>query len=246
MTTQSKGTILVVDDDQDLREAIGFDLRRRNCHVLYARSGRTALDALRSEPVDLIISDVRMPDGDGVELLKTIRNDMQRMPVLMFVTGFLDLGLEEAYQLGADAVFSKPFDRSAFFAAIDYHLTPSDKRWANPPGDPATDLNIALQYSSLEDSLRRHLVNIGRGGIFVALKEGLPEIGAAVQFALSFDDGSPELSGRGIVRWSRCCDATLEKPLGCGIEFSYLDEAGRNRILEHIRSTRATAFIPWA
>jgi DNA-binding response OmpR family regulator len=245
MSPLPPAAILVVDDDPDLREAIAFDLRRRNYEVLCAASGREALEIVKARPLDMVISDVRMPDGDGIELLKELRKHHYETPVLMFVTGFADLSLEEAYQLGADAVFSKPFVRRDFFAAIEAALTPRAQRWAERPGREAAGLRVDLRFPDLNYSLAGHLLTIGRGGIFVALAERVPPEGSAVEFRVSFEHDAPDLSGSGLVRWSRGT-ASPQRPSGCGIEFSTLDEAARGRILGHIAARQPTAFIPSA
>src|SRR5665647_200205 len=112
-------TILIVDDEELLREALAFDFRRRGYNVILAGSGKEALAFLEKNHVNVVISDVRMPNGNGLELLAAIKKRNVFLPVVMLITGFADLSLEEAYNLGADAVFPKPFDRQALQAAVE-------------------------------------------------------------------------------------------------------------------------------
>lgn len=65
-------TILIVDDEEDIREIIGSYFRRTGAKILTASNGREAFEILESTPVDAVISDVCMPDVDGKELLQMI------------------------------------------------------------------------------------------------------------------------------------------------------------------------------
>src|SRR5690606_2585354 len=97
-----------VDDEKVLCDAIAFDFKRKGYNVLCAYNGGDAFKIVQSQPVDLILSDVRMPNGDGVELLTNVKNHNYAIPIVMFITGFADLTLEQAYDMGVDAVFAKP------------------------------------------------------------------------------------------------------------------------------------------
>jgi two-component system response regulator PilR (NtrC family) len=74
------GKILVVDDEQSMREFLGICLRRAGHEVTLARNGVEALDQLRGQPIDIVVSDLRMPGGvDGLGILKAIKaGEIQR------------------------------------------------------------------------------------------------------------------------------------------------------------------------
>ena len=65
--------ILVVDDERSMRELLAIVLRREGYEVLLAENGRAAVDTLEREPVDLLISDIKMPDLSGVEVLRAAK-----------------------------------------------------------------------------------------------------------------------------------------------------------------------------
>lgn len=111
-------TILIVDDEPALRNAMALDFKRKGFRVLTACNGREGLEMVKAQQVEIVLSDVRMPEGDGVELLRNIKAYSAKIPVVMLITGFADLTLKEAYDQGADAVFPKPFDRKALLEAI--------------------------------------------------------------------------------------------------------------------------------
>jgi two-component system response regulator (stage 0 sporulation protein F) len=110
--------ILIVDDELDLRELLAQMLESEGFRVSQASGGRMALEILKKESVDLVISDVRMPDGDGVELLKNIKATNPKLPLVIMITGFSDSSEAQILKLGAHAMFMKPFDTDAFSQAI--------------------------------------------------------------------------------------------------------------------------------
>lgn len=110
-------TILVVDDEEDLRNAIIFDLKRKGFHVFSAESGSKALGLIKANNIDLVISDVRMADGDGMFLLGQIQALGKKVP-LIFITGFTDYSERECLERGALRVIAKPFDRKLLLEFI--------------------------------------------------------------------------------------------------------------------------------
>jgi len=110
-------TVLLVDDDLPHRNTIAFDFKRKGFRVLQASSGNEAWAIIQSETVHLVVTDIRMPDGNGVELLSRLRERDPRLPPVILVTGYTELNLEDAKNWGAQAVFCKPFDRKALLAA---------------------------------------------------------------------------------------------------------------------------------
>ena len=103
------GRILVVDDDPDVLEVLSDDLSYAGYSVLTAQSGNAALRLLEREPVDLILSDLRMPDGDGLYLLRQVRSQDPRRPAVAIITGYDEVTREELERLGAQALFTKPY-----------------------------------------------------------------------------------------------------------------------------------------
>jgi DNA-binding NtrC family response regulator len=104
-----KPWVLVVDDDPDMREALGLSLGRMGFGVDLAHDGQMALDCLDQRPYRLVISDVKMPKLDGMSLLKQVRQVNPELPVLL-ITGFGTIGgAVEAMKYGAADYVVKPF-----------------------------------------------------------------------------------------------------------------------------------------
>lgn len=119
MKTPEQTCVLVVDDDAALCEAVAFAVTRKGYRVLKAHSGNEAAKFLRTFVVDIVISDIRMADGDGRELLNFMRETHPTLPVMIFMTGFSDITTEQALAMGAQHVLKKPFDRAELIQKLD-------------------------------------------------------------------------------------------------------------------------------
>lgn len=102
--------LLVIDDEEDLRSILSFVLANAGYNVFEATNGQEGLEVAEKNKIHAIISDIRMPKLDGVELLKKIREKNPKVPVIFLVTGFADISADEAIKLGADGFLSKPYD----------------------------------------------------------------------------------------------------------------------------------------
>ncbi|MEW6501669.1 MAG: sigma-54-dependent transcriptional regulator [Thermodesulfobacteriota bacterium] len=101
--------ILVVDDEQNMRVALFEALNRNGHEVQVAESGRMALDMMKKATPDLVISDIKMPGMDGIELLRQIKAEWPELPVVI-VTGYATVETAlEAMKRGAFDYILKPF-----------------------------------------------------------------------------------------------------------------------------------------
>ena len=102
--------LLIVDDELGMRQFLTHLFQRDGHNVRVSESGRQALEALRQEPADLIISDIKMPDMNGIELLRAARELLPEVEVIM-MTAFASVDTaREAFLLGAYDFVQKPFD----------------------------------------------------------------------------------------------------------------------------------------
>lgn len=111
-TKPSKTLILLVDDDIDLRSIIHRFLERSGFSVVAAGNGREALVRLETQRVDLMLTDLMMPEISGIELIQTVRQTSSLLPIIaMSADADLrnDRSLELAAQAGAQVVLEKPF-----------------------------------------------------------------------------------------------------------------------------------------
>jgi DNA-binding response OmpR family regulator len=101
---------VVADDEPLIRELLAERLRHYGAEVAMAENGTQALALSLERPtVDLVVSDMRMPGGDGMTFLNSLKAARKELPPFIFVTGFSDFTTEDALKAGALAVFTKPF-----------------------------------------------------------------------------------------------------------------------------------------
>ncbi len=115
------GVILVVDDDPDICAAVDAMLMDAGFQTKQAACGFDAIRIIASEQVRCVVSDIRMANGNGLELLDSLRKHNPKVPVF-FITGYDDVTEEDAIRRGAAGLFTKPFDMSSFVSTIKSSL----------------------------------------------------------------------------------------------------------------------------
>ena len=235
--------VLVVDDEVALADALCFDVEDAGYEALKAHSGNDAIALLKTRKVDLIISDVRMPNGSGLELLAEVKKGNSDEPVVLLISGFSDVKPEDAYALGAEGVFAKPFEIDLLLRQIERCLLPKERRWerVNVQGGDGTSVSLRLQ--GFEAARQAALLNLGRGGMCLELGELAPVVGSRIEFTVTFsDDRFSPMSGTGEIRW-RKVDLDGKR---CQVGFEFLSLTGESLpiILSMIESLMPKAYIP--
>jgi CheY-like chemotaxis protein len=203
---------------------------------LTAANGVEALNILKTEKIDLLLSDIRMPIMGGVELVRCIRKMDLEVPSIVFVSGFGDVDAREMYGLGVEAMMEKPLSRKDLLRALDDSLMEREQLWLTPPTRPVTQ-GLALEMESTEDARGRCQFELGRGGCYFVSDRPLIEqttIGLSIQFAkehLGFD-------ATGKVRWFD------KETLQAGMSFDYLAPECRAWVIAAIRDGTHASFIP--
>ena len=111
-------TVLVVEDERYLREALAEELLIAGAEVIEADSGSMAYDIVVENKVDVIISDWEMVEGGGLQLLDRMHSLQGPVPRMIFVTGYSDEIEKEAMSKGAAAVFPKPYSVEELIQSI--------------------------------------------------------------------------------------------------------------------------------
>ena len=114
-------TILIVDDSESIREIVKFTLEQEGYSVLEGIHGKDALKHLTGQPIDLVITDLHMPEMDGIGLIKEIRANAAytRVPILFLTTESQVAKKMEAKEAGATGWIIKPFVPAKLIAAIN-------------------------------------------------------------------------------------------------------------------------------
>lgn len=111
-------TVLICDDDQDIRRALRIYLIDAGYAVLEAENGRQALEILDREEVHLILLDIMMPEMDGVSTLSTLRGANNNIPVILLTAMSEDEDKIQGLELGADDYITKPFKVQEVIARV--------------------------------------------------------------------------------------------------------------------------------
>ncbi|HTV90872.1 MAG TPA: response regulator [Stellaceae bacterium] len=116
--------ILLIDDDERLRKSIGRMLVTAGHQVVEAENGRIALTVILGCNPDMVITDVFMPEKDGIETVKSIRNKFPAMRFLAITGGGRDERFYSVIRnLAAAAVLQKPFNQEMLLAAVNAALS---------------------------------------------------------------------------------------------------------------------------
>jgi CheY-like chemotaxis protein len=114
-------TILIIEDDKDLRKFLARLLERENHYILEAENGLEAATIVKSIQPDIVITDIIMPEQDGIGTINMLREKYPEIKIIAISGGGNILGadyLEIARKLGAHFAFTKPFDNKKLLAKV--------------------------------------------------------------------------------------------------------------------------------
>lgn len=234
MKLQDK-TILVVEDEPILLEIASKWLTQIGCQVLGAENGAVALERMKSAPIDLIVSDIRMPVMDGLTFLRASRAGGRHLPSVVFVTGFSDISPRDAYDIGTEAFLPKPFKREEFTSQIQRSLSDREELWRTPAKAESLP-RLRAVFESLAAALKRGLIAFGRGGFCLSSITGLSKGG--VRLAVDFQQDNKDVVGDGIVRWVEKDEQMI------GVEIISLEESCRKWVAGLATENQTRSFIP--
>lgn len=112
-------TILICEDDLDIVELLKLYLTSNKFDVISASNGLEALEILKNNHVDLLISDIMMPNLNGYELIKKIRETNLNLPIIILSAKTMDVDKVLGFDIGADAYITKPFNPLEVIANIN-------------------------------------------------------------------------------------------------------------------------------
>lgn len=119
-------TILVVDDSSSVRQVVGIALKGAGYEVIEACDGKDALTKLTGQKVHLIISDVNMPNMDGISFVKEVKllSAYRFTPIIMLTTESQEAKKQEGQAAGAKAWVVKPFQPAQMLSAVSKLILP--------------------------------------------------------------------------------------------------------------------------
>jgi len=111
-----KGSILVIDDEAEIREGLELLLKTEGYQVTMADTGQSGLARLGERPYDLLLLDVSLPDRNGIELLKDIRRQNPNLPIVLITAyGSIEMA-RAAFKSGAMDYITKPWSNDELLA----------------------------------------------------------------------------------------------------------------------------------
>ncbi len=131
-----EGTVLIVDDEPNVRRVLAALLSRAGFEIVLAADGQRALESLERERVDAVLTDLRMPHMNGLELLEAMRARHRRVPVVLLTAHGSVGSAVEALKCGAFDYLTKPYDPDELIAALDKavrtHAREEREAWVEP------------------------------------------------------------------------------------------------------------------
>ena len=118
--SDSAPTILVADDEEDLRELVTYRLTRSGYKVIGAGDGLQALELAAERTPDLMVLDVMMPKLDGYELTRRVRAEaaLRSIPVILLTARSQESDIDRGFEVGADDYLKKPFNPDELVARV--------------------------------------------------------------------------------------------------------------------------------
>jgi two-component system KDP operon response regulator KdpE len=136
--------VLIVDDEPPIRRFLRTSLSAQGYQVVEAADGRAALEAMRHGPVDIVVLDLGLPDIDGFEVIRNLRDSGSLVPIIVLSSRVDEAGKVRALDLGADDYLTKPFGVDELFArvraALRHRLQQQGERPVFRSGDLSVDL----------------------------------------------------------------------------------------------------------
>jgi len=146
--------VLIVDDETVVRNGIGRALERKGLRTRQAANGREALELLDNQPFDLVLLDIRMPDMDGIQVLKEIRANHPKTEIIM-ITGYPTIdSAVHCVKLGALDYLVKPFRLDDLEAALN--------KTSRKSGNDTIDTSVIDDNGMQIDSAKNFIIGQSR------------------------------------------------------------------------------------
>ena len=160
--TTERATVFFVDDHEDVRESVQQTLEDLDVEVACFDSAAACLTALHSRRCDLLITDLRMPQEDGLELLRQAKAVCPLLPAII-VTGYGDVKVTvEAMRLGVVEFIEKPLSRRSLQSAVRSVLSRASRNGHSAPVHALTDLERETLLMILQGKSNREIADIRR------------------------------------------------------------------------------------
>ena len=151
----AEGTVLIIEDEENLQEALKYNLEREGYEVITASDGVRGLGLARERLPDLVILDVMLPQLDGLEVCRLLRREHDT-PIIMLTAKGEEVDRVVGLELGADDYITKPFSMRELLARLRTVL----RRTRNHARDDALPSSEVFTSGDLEVDLGSHIVRL--------------------------------------------------------------------------------------
>lgn len=232
--------LLLVDDDKELLELLVVQFKAFGFQMLTATSGDEAVGLIEKMQPQIIVSDYRMKNGDGLKVLQYCKSRNVHHPKVFIISGYSDFSVEELYNEGADGFFSKPFSASELRTNVQRALMEKRQVWSRQP--EKTERVFKIKGENLQTIIESGLIRFGRGGVFVQTQESDWQEGMNLNVELQFSQKNIEpLKLHGRVAWVR---RVGNRPPGLGLEITYVSPQCFAQITAQTDRPSLKPFIP--
>ncbi|GGP15528.1 vancomycin resistance response regulator transcription factor, VanR-F/VanR-M family [Oceanobacillus neutriphilus] len=158
-------SILIADDEEEIADLVAIHLEKEGYHVIKAYNGQEAIHAVQTQSIDLLILDVMMPEMDGYEVTRHIR-EQHNIPIIFLSAKTSDFDKVQGLVIGADDYITKPFAPIELVARVNAQLRRFIKL-----NHPQKDNKTNLEFGGLVISLDHHTVTLYDENIELTPKE---------------------------------------------------------------------------
>lgn len=233
--------VLVVDDEDGVRNSLRDLLGQCGVEVQECTTGRDAFAYLVEFSPDLILTDLNMPDGDGLEFIERLQRlavQMGKVPEVVVISAD-QVSAESLLDAGAAAYVAKPFCLDDVRRVLKYGQ-PLEKRCKQKSVQFQVVAHQSFAVSTKMGSHHLSYLHLGRGGAFVPLEHSFPKVGEVVHVKTS----TPlPLEFLAKVLWTRQF-GTNRLASGCGVEFVEISDPHVPALEHFVKSTGVRAFVP--
>lgn len=141
--------ILVVEDDLALSAGLCFELNNNGYITVAAYNCRKARQLIAEDRFDLVLLDVNLPDGNGFDLCRSIRQERPELAVIFLTANDLDQDVLDGFDLGAEDYVTKPFNMQILLRRLEVVLRRTSKAAADPSSQRWSDGFLVLDFSAL-------------------------------------------------------------------------------------------------
>jgi two-component system phosphate regulon response regulator PhoB len=140
------GSVLVVEDEDNIRELVSYNLRKEGYQVVSVASGEEALEILPGKPMDLVLLDLMLPGTDGLQVCRKLKDDprSKSIPIVMLTAKGEETDIVCGLNLGADDYITKPFSPKVLIARVRAVLRRRESSAAAGPSDAITIHNLVI------------------------------------------------------------------------------------------------------